>query len=43
MQKPEETFETGLRKTVQWYLNNKDWWQAVLDGSYQMERLGQGA
>ncbi|MDP5132331.1 MAG: dTDP-glucose 4,6-dehydratase [Paraglaciecola sp.] len=41
--KPEETFETGLRKTVQWYLNNKDWWQAVLDGSYQMERLGQGA
>ncbi len=41
--KPEETFETGLRKTVEWYLSNKDWWQAVLDGSYQMERLGQGA
>lgn len=41
--KPEETFESGLRKTVQWYLNNKDWWQAVLDGSYQLERLGQGA
>ncbi|ENM3939739.1 MULTISPECIES: dTDP-glucose 4,6-dehydratase [Vibrio] len=41
--KPEETFETGLRKTVQWYLNNKDWWQAVLDGSYKLERLGQGA
>ncbi|MCB5226074.1 dTDP-glucose 4,6-dehydratase [Alishewanella sp. 16-MA] len=41
--KPEETFESGLRKTVMWYLNNKDWWQAVLDGSYQMERLGQGA
>ncbi|WP_274449894.1 dTDP-glucose 4,6-dehydratase [Aeromonas caviae] len=40
--KPEETFETGLRKTVQWYLNNKDWWQAVLDGSYKLERLGQG-
>ncbi|HEY0924861.1 dTDP-glucose 4,6-dehydratase [Rheinheimera pacifica] len=40
--KPEETFETGLRKTVQWYLDNKDWWQAVLDGSYQLERLGQG-
>lgn len=39
--KPEETFETGLRKTVKWYLANKDWWQAVLDGSYQMERLGQ--
>ncbi len=41
--KPEETFETGLRKTVQWYLDNKAWWQAVLDGSYQLERLGQGA
>ena len=41
--KPEETFETGLRKTVQWYLENKSWWQAVLDGSYKLERLGQGA
>jgi dTDP-glucose 4,6-dehydratase len=41
--KPEETFETGLRKTVQWYLDNRDWWQAVLDGSYKLERLGQGA
>lgn len=41
--KPEETFETGLRKTVEWYLNNKAWWQAVLDGTYKLERLGQGA
>ena len=40
--KPEETFETGLRKTVQWYLANSGWWQAVLDGSYKLERLGQG-
>jgi len=32
---PQETFETGLRKTVQWYLSNTDWWQAILDGSYQ--------
>ncbi|MCF4009275.1 dTDP-glucose 4,6-dehydratase [Rheinheimera sp. UJ63] len=40
--KPAETFESGLRKTVQWYLENKVWWQAVLDGSYQFERLGQG-
>lgn len=39
---PQESFESGLRKTVQWYLNNKDWWQAVLNGSYAMERLGQG-
>ncbi|MGK0525304.1 MAG: dTDP-glucose 4,6-dehydratase [Pseudomonadales bacterium] len=37
---PEETFETGLRKTVQWYLNNLDWCQRVQDGSYQRERLG---
>ena len=35
---PEETFETGLRKTVQWYLDNLSWCQKVLDGSYQ--RLG---
>jgi dTDP-glucose 4,6-dehydratase len=32
---PQETFESGLRKTVKWYLTNKDWWQAILDGSYQ--------
>jgi len=39
---PEETFETGIRKTVQWYLNNLDWCQRVQDGSYQRERLGEG-
>jgi dTDP-glucose 4,6-dehydratase len=39
---PEETFETGMRKTVQWYLDNKEWWEHVLDGSYQGERLGLG-
>lgn len=38
--RPQETFESGLRKTVEWYLNNEAWWQAVLDGSYQGERLG---
>ena len=32
---PQESFETGLRKTVQWYLQNTAWWQAILDGSYQ--------
>lgn len=37
---PEETFETGLRKTVQWYLDNRKWCQRVQDGSYQRERLG---
>ncbi|MEZ9877382.1 dTDP-glucose 4,6-dehydratase [Vibrio breoganii] len=38
--KPEETFESGIRKTVEWYLNNKEWWSRVLDGSYAGERLG---
>ena len=37
---PTETFETGIRKTVQWYLNNLDWCHRVQDGSYQRERLG---
>lgn len=37
---PIETFETGLRKTVQWYLDNQRWCQNVQDGSYQRERLG---
>ncbi len=40
--KPQETFESGIRKTVEWYLNNKTWWSRVLDGSYSMERLGAG-
>ncbi len=38
--KPAETFETGLRKTIRWYLENKDWWAPILDGSYQLQRLG---
>lgn len=38
--KPEETFESGIRKTVAWYLNNESWWQRVKDGSYAGERLG---
>ena len=37
---PSETFFTGLRKTVHWYLNNQPWWTSVLDGDYRMERLG---
>ena len=37
---PEETFETGLRKTVQWYLANMSWWERVLSGAYRMERIG---
>ena len=40
---PQETFETGIRKTVEWYLNNLDWCRRVQDGSYQRERLGVNA
>lgn len=40
---PAETFATGLRKTVQWYLENETWWRRVHDGSYRGERLGLGA
>jgi dTDP-glucose 4,6-dehydratase len=37
---PEETFESGIRKTVQWYLDNLEWCRRVQAGSYQRERLG---
>jgi len=37
---PQETFETGILKTVQWYLDNLEWCKRVQDGSYQRERLG---
>jgi len=37
---PEETFKTGMKKTVDWYLDNNGWCQRVLDGSYRGERLG---
>jgi len=37
---PDETFETGIKKTVEWYLDNKTWCGHVQDGSYQGERLG---
>ncbi|MFL0800327.1 MAG: dTDP-glucose 4,6-dehydratase [Agarilytica sp.] len=32
---PDESFETGIRKTIQWYLDNQSWWSAVMDGSYK--------
>lgn len=38
--RPTETLATGLRKTVQWYLNHQDWCRRVQDGSYQRQRLG---
>jgi dTDP-glucose 4,6-dehydratase len=37
---PQESFETGMRKTVQWYLENTTWWQRVLSGDYQLNRIG---
>jgi len=37
---PKESFETGLRKTLQWYLNNRGWWERVLSGEYRLARLG---
>ena len=40
---PQETFETGLDKTIDWYLNNQQWCDHVRDGSYQGERLGLAA
>lgn len=40
---PEESFESGISKTVKWYLNNLEWCQRVQDGRYQRERLGVGA
>jgi len=38
--RPLETFESGLERTVHWYLDNSAWWQRVLDGSYRLERVG---
>ena len=38
--RPTETFASGLEKTVRWYLENRQWWARVLDGSYRLERIG---
>ena len=38
--KAQESFDTGIRKTVQWYLDNKWWWKPLLDERYKGERLG---
>ena len=39
---PAEDFTSGIRKTVVWYLDNSEWWQRVMDGSYRLERIGAG-
>jgi dTDP-glucose 4,6-dehydratase len=38
--RPQETFDSGLARTVRWYLDNREWWQRVLDGSYRLRRAG---
>ncbi len=40
--KPEQTFESGIRKTVEWYLKNPIWWERVLTGEYKLSRIGKG-
>jgi dTDP-glucose 4,6-dehydratase len=39
---PNETFDTGLEKTVRWYLSNVNWWKRILNGKYSLDRIGQG-
>jgi len=37
---PKDTFETGIKKTLDWYLNNSDWWQKIQNKTYKQQRLG---
>jgi dTDP-glucose 4,6-dehydratase len=37
---PKETFVTGIKKTIKWYLNNESWWRNIQNGTYSQERLG---
>ncbi|SVD83079.1 uncharacterized protein METZ01_LOCUS435933, partial [marine metagenome] len=37
---PKETFKTGLRKTIEWFLENQNWWRNIQKNTYQQERLG---
>ena len=41
--KPQYTFEKGIARTVDWYLENQAWVERVLDGSYRLERIGAAA
>jgi dTDP-glucose 4,6-dehydratase len=38
--RPQETFETGIEKTVRWYAARRDWWEPLREGVYGGERLG---
>ena len=40
--RPTETFESGLAKTVRWYLDSRRWWQSIIDRGYKAERIGLG-
>ena len=40
--RPEENFETGIRKTVQWYLDNERWWRPIHEKKNSGQRLGKG-
>lgn len=37
---PRVSLESGLRTTIEWYLSNREWWEDILSGRYQLERLG---
>lgn len=39
--KPKHNFETGIKETIQWYLNNKDWWTRIQSGEYQQYQITQ--
>ena len=39
---PNESFKTGIKKTIEWYLNNKKWWESIQNKNYNQERLGDG-
>jgi dTDP-glucose 4,6-dehydratase len=41
--KPLESYETGIRKTVEWYIDNRDWWQTIISDDYNGQRLGLSA
>ena len=38
--KPKESFQTGIKKTVLWFLENRDWWREIKKFKYKQERLG---
>ncbi len=38
---PIESFETGIKKTIEWYLKNEEWWKDIQNSKYKQERLGE--